>query len=96
MFIRIKMERDVPKLESVEVVLVHCNLINNNYQRESKVLFTFVLNKQFGQLLTIAPHSLTMVNTANTEFSSIAVWFSDQNSKQFETEVNLNTTLIIG
>ena len=39
---------DVPKLESVEVVLVHCNLVNNNYQQASKVLFTFVTNKQFG------------------------------------------------
>ena len=62
---------DVPKLESIEFVLVHCNLVNNNYQQASKVLFTFVPNKQFGQLITIAPHSLTMPNTTNTEFSSI-------------------------
>ena len=47
---------DVPKLESVEVVLIHCNLIKNNYQQASKVLFTFVPNKQFGQLINIAPH----------------------------------------
>ena len=47
----------VPRLETVEVVLVHCNLVNNNYQQASKVLFTFVPNKQFGQLITIAPHS---------------------------------------
>ena len=47
---------DVPKLESVEVVLVHCNFVNNNYQQASKVLFTFVPNKQFGQLITISPH----------------------------------------
>ena len=47
---------DVPKLESVEVVLVHCNLVNNNYQQASKVLFTFVPNKQFGELINIAPH----------------------------------------
>ena len=59
---------DAPKLEPVEVVLVHCNLVNNNYQQASKVLLTFVPNKQFWQLITIAPHSLTMVNTANTEF----------------------------
>ena len=48
---------DVPKLESVEDVLVHCNLLNNNYQQASKVLFTFVQNKQIGQLINIAPHS---------------------------------------
>ena len=47
---------DVPKRESVEVVLVHCNLVNNSYQQASKVLFTFVPNKQFGQLITIWPH----------------------------------------
>ena len=59
---------DVPKLESVEVVLVHWNLLNNNYQQASKVLCTFVPNKQFGQLINIAPNSLLMVNTTNAEF----------------------------
>ena len=87
---------DVPKLESVEVVLVHCNLVNNNYQQASKVLFTFVPNKQFGQLINIAPHSLTMLGTTNTEFSFIEVWFTDQNSEALEIEDNLNLTLIIG
>ena len=87
---------DVPKLESVEVVLVHCNLVNNNYQQTSKVLFTFVPNKQFGQLTNIAPHSLTMLGTANTEFSSIEVWFTDQNSEPHEIEDNVNLILIIG
>ena len=57
---------NVPKLESVEVVLVHCNLESNKYQQASKVLFTFLPNKQFGQLITIAPHSLTMLNKTNT------------------------------
>ena len=59
----------VPKLEVVEVVLVHCNLVNNSYQQASKVLFTFVPNKQFGQLITITPHSPTMLKTNNAEFS---------------------------
>ena len=56
----------VPKLESVEAVLVHCNLVKNDYQHTSKVLFTFVPNKEFGQLINISPHSLTMMNTVNT------------------------------
>ena len=90
-----KHEEDVPKLESVEVVLVHFNLINNNYQQASKVLFTFVPNKQFGQLISISSHSLTMLNTTNTEFLSIEEWFTDQNSKPFEIEDNANMTLII-
>ena len=86
---------NVPKSESVEVVLVHCNLVNNNYQQASKLLFTFVLNKQFGQLITIAPYSLTMLNTTNRELLSIEVWFTDQNSKPLEIEDNINMTLII-
>ena len=70
--------RVVPKLESVEVVLMHCNLVNNNYQQPFKVLFTFASNKQFGKLITIAPHSLTMLDIANTVSSSIEIWFTDQ------------------
>ena len=61
---------DVPQLESVEVALVVCNLVNNKYQQVSKVLFTFVPNKQFGQLIDTAPHSLTMLSTTNIELSS--------------------------
>ena len=64
---------NVPKLESVEVVLVNCNLIKNDYQHTSKVLFSFDSNKQFGQLINISPHSLMMMNTVNTEFSFIGV-----------------------
>ena len=87
---------DVPKLESVEVVLVHCNLVNNTYQQASKVLFTFVPNKQFGQLITISPHSLTMLKTTNSEFPFIQVWFTDQNNRPLEIEDSVNITLIIG
>ena len=87
---------NVPKLESVEVVLVHFNLVNNNYQQTSKVLFTFVPYKQFGQLINIAPYSLTLLSTTNTESSSIEVWFTDENSKPLEIENNVNLTQIIG
>ena len=58
---------NVTILEYVEVVLVHCNLVKNNYQHTSKVLFTFVPNKQFRQIINISPHSLTMMKTVNTE-----------------------------
>ena len=87
---------NIPKLESVEVVLVYCNLVKNNYQDTSKVLFSFVLNKQFGQLINISPHSLRMMNTVNTEFYSVEVWFTDQASKALQIEDNVNLTLIIG
>ena len=87
---------NVPKLESVEVALVHCNLVKNDYQHASKVLFSFVPNKQLGQLLNISPHVFTMMNTVNTKFSSVEVWFTDQSSKPLEIEDNVNLTLIIG
>ena len=68
---------DVPKLESVGVVLVHCNLVNNNYQQASNVLFTFVPNKQFGWLINTSPHSLAMLSTTNTVFIDLsAVYWS--------------------
>ena len=87
---------DVPKLESVEVVLMQCDLVNNSYQQASKVLFTFVPNNQFGQLITISPHSLTMLKTINAEFQSIQSWFTDQNKRPLEVEDSVNITLIIG
>ena len=86
----------VPKLESVEVVLGHCNLVKNDYQHTSKFLFTFAPNKQFGHLINISPHSLTMMNAVHTEFYSVKVWFTDQVSKELEIEDNVNLTLIIG
>ena len=86
----------VPRLETVEVVLVHCNLVNNNYQQASKVLFTFVPNKQFGQLITITTHSLAMLKTTNEELSFTEIWSTDQNNRPLEIEDNVNITLIIG
>ena len=73
----------VQKLETVEVVLVHCNLVHNNYPQASKVLFTFVENKQFGQLITITPHSPRMLKTTNSGFSII------QNNISLEIENNV-------
>ena len=85
----------VPKLESVEVVLVHCNFVKNDYQHSSKVLFSFVRNKQFGQLINISPPPPTMMNTVNTKISYVEVWFTDQSSKALEIEDSVNLTLII-
>ena len=93
---KIKDEENVPKLESVEVVLMHCNLVKNDYQHASKVLFTFVSNKEFAQLINISPNFLMMMNTINNEFSFSEVWFTDQLSKALEVEDNVNWTIIIG
>ena len=91
-----KNSENVPKLECTEIVLVHCNLVKNDYQHASKVLYSFVPNKQFGQLLNISPHVFTMMNTVNTEFSSVEIWFTDQSIKPLEIENNANLILIIG
>ena len=79
-----KNSENVPRLENVEAVLVHCNLVNNSYQQASRVLFTFVPNKQYGQLISILPHTLIFLKTMNTEFSEIEVWIADQNNNALE------------
>ena len=88
--------KDVPKLESVEIVLVHCNLVNSSYQKASKVLFTFVPNRKFGQLITISSHLLAMLKATSAELQSIELWFTDENNRPLEIEDSLNITLIIG
>ena len=86
----------VPRLKTLEVFLVYCNFVNNNYQQASKVLFTFVPNKKFGKLITITPHSPSILKTTNAEFSFIEICFTDQNNRPIEIEDNVNITLIIG
>ena len=76
----------VPKLESVEVFLMHRNLVKNDYQHTSKVLFSFVPQNQFGELINISPQSLTMMNLVNTEFPYVEVWFTDQATKALQIE----------
>ena len=70
-----------PHLEITEVVLVYCNIVNNNYQQDSWVLYTFVPNKSFRSLLLIFPTNHIFLKTFNSEFQNIEVWFTDQNSK---------------
>ena len=92
---KVKDGENVPELESVEVVLMRCNLVTNRYQQVSKVLLTFVPNKQFRQLIAISSHLLTLLKATNAEFQSIQLWFTDQNNRQLEKEDSLNITLII-
>ena len=92
---RDKNGENVPRLKNVEVVLVHYNLVNNSYQRHSRVLFTFVPTKQYGQIISIPPHSLVFLKTMNTEFSEIEIWFTDQNNNALEIEDNVNISLTI-
>ena len=86
---------NVPYLEITEVVLIHCNVVNNSYQQNSRVLYTFVPNKSFGQLLDISPENFIYLKTFDSEFSYIEVWFTDQNSNPLEIEDKINTTFVI-
>ena len=86
---------NVPHLEVVELVLVHCNLVNNDYQQDSRILFTFVPNKSFRSLLDISPTNQVFLKTFNSEFHEVKIWFTDQTSKPLELEDKINITLII-
>ena len=74
-----KIYENVPKLQSVEIVLVHCKLVKNDYEHTSKVVFSFVSNKQFGQLINILPQSLTMMNTLKNIFKNMKIHRKIQN-----------------
>ena len=82
-------------LEITEEVLIHCNVVNNSYQQNSRVLYTFVPNKSFGQLLDISPENFIYLKTFDSEFSYIEVWFTDQNSNPLEIEDKINITSVI-
>ena len=86
---------NVPYLEITEVILVHCNTANNDYQQDSKVLYTFVPNKPFGSLLEISQTNHTFLKTFNSEYDEIKVWFTDQNSQPLEKEDRMNLTMVI-
>ena len=86
---------NVPHLEVVELVLVHCNLVNNDYQQDSRILFTFVPNKSFDSLLEISPTNHVFLTTFNSEFQEVKVWSTDQTSKLLQLEDKINLTLII-
>ena len=77
---------NVPHLEITEVVLVHFNMVNNDYQQDSRVLYSLVPNKSFSSLLGISPSNNMFLKTFNSEYDEIIVWLTDQNSKPLETE----------
>ena len=85
----------MPRLEVVELVLVHCNLVNNDYQQDSIILYAFVPNKTFGSLLEISPTNHVFLKTFNSEFQEIKIWFTDQIGAPLELEKKINVTLII-
>ena len=86
---------NVPHLQITEVVLVHCDMENNDYQQDSRVLYTFVPNKSFGSLLEISPANHIFLKSFNSEYKEIIVWFTDQNSNPLEIEDRINLAMVI-
>ena len=84
-----------PHLEIAEVVLVYWNNVNNDYQQDSRVLYTIVSNKSFGQLQDTSPKHFIFLKTFHSEFLYIEVWFTDRNSKPLEIGEKINITLVI-
>ena len=83
-----------PHLEITEVVLVHCDIVNNDYQQDSSVLHTFVPNRPFDSLLEISPTNHIFLKTFNSEYDEIKVWFTDQNSQPLEVEDRISLTIV--
>ena len=89
-----KKVENVPHLEITEIVLVHCKVVNNDYQQDSRVLYTFVPNKPFGSLLEISPTNHIFLKTFNSEYNEIEFWLRDQNNKALEIEDRINLAMV--
>ena len=76
-------------------VIFHCNFINNDYEHDSRILYIFIPNKLFSQLLDIFCKTFIFLKTFNSESSYIEAWFADQNCKSLEIEDKINITLVI-
>ena len=81
------------------MILVHCNIVSNDYQEVSRVLYTFVPNKSFGSFqinrLVPSPTNHIFLKIFNSEYEEIKVWFIDQNSEPLEVEDRINLTMVI-
>ena len=92
---RDKNGENIPHLDITEVVLVHCNIVSNDYQQDSRVLHTFVQNKPFGSLLETSPTNRIFLKTVNSEYDEIKAWLRGQNSQPLEMEDRTNSTMVI-
>ena len=90
-----KNSKNVPHLYKVEYVLLHCNIVQNNYLKNSKLFYKFVPDKTFGQLISVKPPVFIQCKTSNSIFDYIEIWFTDQNNKSLQIEDKVSVTLII-
>ena len=86
-----KKGENIPHLEIVELSLVQCTLVNNDYHQDSRILYIFVPNKPFGSLLEISPTNHNFLKTFSSKFLEIKVLFTDQTSKPLEMEDKINS-----
>ena len=84
---------NVPRLEIVGNVLLFCNLVENVYLQDSKLLFSFVPNSRFGSLLSITPQVLKYCDTVDSIFDYIEISFTDQNGRPLEIDDHITTSL---
>ena len=87
--------KNLLSFEVVELVLVQCNLIENQYQQKSEVLYTFTPNKSYTYLLNIELINLVLLKTYNVEFDEIIITFTDQNGNLLGIEDKVNLTLLV-
>ena len=90
-----KNSENVPQLDQVEYVLLHSNFVENDYLQNSKLLYEFVPDKNFGQLISVRPPVFIQFKTRDTIFDYIDIWFTDQNNKSLQIEDKVSVTLII-
>ena len=90
-----KNAENVPYLQITEVILVNCNIVNNDYQKDSRALYTFVPNKPFNSLLEISPTNHIILKTFKSEYDDIKIRFTDQNGQPLEMEDRINLTVVI-
>ena len=90
-----KNSKNVPQLDQVEYVLLHCNLLENEYLQNSQLLYELVPDKKFGQLISVNPPVFIQCKTSDTLFYYIEIWFTDQNNKSLQIGDKVSVTLIV-
>ena len=90
-----KKDENMPYLEIMEIVLVYCNIVKTDYHQDLGVLYTFIPNKLFRQLLDFSPKNFIFFKKSDLEFSYIEVRFTDQNSEPLEVKDKVNINLVI-
>ena len=90
-----KNSKNVPELDRVDSVLLHCNIVQNDYLQNNKLLYQFVPDKSFGKLLSAQPTVLIQCKTTDSIFDFVEVWFTDQDNNSLEIEDKVSVNLII-